>query len=64
MSDVQNNPIALGLVFGLIVGPVILDDPSPGIGVGMGLGVAFGAAFSHRKSEQQDSHHAVGESTD
>jgi hypothetical protein len=64
MSDVQNNPIALGLVFGLIVGPMILDDPTPGIGVGMCLGVAFGAAFSLRKSEHQDSQDAVGESTD
>ena len=53
MSDVQNKAIGLGLVFGIVLGPMIFDDPSVGIGVGISLGLVFGAAFSQIKKRQQ-----------
>jgi len=50
MSNVQNNAIGLGLVFGVafgvVLGSMIFDDLPIGIAVGSGVGLAFGGAFS------------------
>ena len=45
-TGAQNDAIGLGLLFGVVVGivlgPMIFDDPSVGIGVGISFGLVFG----------------------
>ena len=60
-TGTQNDAIGLGLLFGIVggivLGPMIFDDPSVGIGVGISFGssfgLVFGAAFSQSKKGQQ-----------
>ena len=56
-TGTQNDAIGLGLLFGIVggivLGPMIFDDPSVGIGVGISFAPVFGAAFSQSKKGQQ-----------
>jgi|GEM_PF-2510726 len=56
MNDGKNKNIGLGLIFGvvagIVIGPMIFDDPSTGVGLGISLGLVYGAAFSQHKDEK------------
>jgi hypothetical protein len=58
LKDVQDDAVALGLVFGTILGGglglVIFDKPFVSIALGVSFGIVFGALFGEDMKRHQD----------